>query len=321
MMTPGETPAPPTTAAQVLGVSGTKTPSPSLSPETPSALPAEPAAAAPPEKVSNKLQVLIQREKEAVKRERAAKALESAAQARETALAEREARVKEFESIKQTNPRKALALLGLDYQALTMAELNDGHITPDIKIQKVEEKFDSFMKAQEDAKRQEAEAAEKKQADEYAKALDNHKTEISKFLKENSARYELIAFEGNDDLVYDVIDAHYTRTLEAAQAKAEESGEDPADIRGEVLTIAAAADMVEAHLEKKYDKARDLAKVKALMAPRPSNPSAKPKATPSHTPKTLNNNLSATPATPRRAPRTDEDRIAEAIAAYRSGRL
>lgn len=310
----------PTTAAQVLDASGS-----SVSPLTQAAPPAPEASKAIPaadEKVSGKLQMLIQREKTAVERERAANAKEAAAAAREQALAEREAKIQEFESIKAKNPRRALELLGMSYQDLTQVELSDGEVPADLKVKRVEEKFDSFLKSQEDAKRQSVEDAQKQQERETANTIAKFQTEIGTYLKENVGRYELIEFEQSQSLVYDVIDEHYNRTLEAAMKTAQEAGEDVSEIRGEIMTIAQAADKVEAHLEKKYDQARNLSKVKVLMAPRPVAPSPadKLKTGIRQTPKTLNNNLSATPATPRKAPITDDERVAKAIEWYRGQR-
>lgn len=254
-----------------------------------------------------------------MQRERAAVERERAASAKEATLAERLAKIDEFESIKKTNPRKALELLGLSYQDLTQVELNDGQITPDVKVRELEERFEKDLRTREEEKRQNESAQKQDQERRAAQAVDKFKGEIGSYLKDNATRYELIEFEQSQDLVFDVIDEHYNRTLKAAQDKALE--EDPdADVstaRGEVLTIAQSADKVELHLEQKYQKAKDLKKVSALLqakpSPKPAPASDKPQNT-RQTPQTLNNNLSATPSQTRKAARTDEDRIAAAIA-------
>jgi len=236
------------------------------------------------EKLSPKLQILIQRERAAVERERAAKASETSASARLKEIEAREARLNEFESVKTKNPRKALELLGLSYQELTQAELADGAVPAEVQVKRVEEKLESFVKAQEDAKLQQSQEYQKQQEMNHARTIEKFKGEITSYLNDNGTRYELISFEQSEPLVYDVIDEHYNRTckaaieqaagldptdsLEAAQRAAADAGIDISDIRGEVMTIAQAADKVELHLEQKYDKARDLNKVKALLAPR-----------------------------------------------------
>lgn len=308
----------PTSAADVLDSAGTPG-------KIPPAAESKTTAPAPeaPQKVSENLRVLIERENAAVKRERAAKEREAAAEAKEAANAEREARMAEFESIKTKNPRKALELLGLNYNQLTEAELNDGLYTPDLKVAKLEEKVQEFIDSQEADKLRTKETAQKQQEQALIKATEQFQTEITDYVKKNSARYELIAFEENESLVYDVIDEHYQRTLDAARKKAEELGEDATAVRGEVLTIAAAADKVESHLEKKYEKAKSLAKVQALLArrqeklpaPKPTLPQGIQQRQPVPS---LSNNLSATPSPTRKYPATDEERKARAIAYAKS---
>ncbi len=310
---PTVTPREPLTAAQVLDASASPTPPNNEASKT------DPAPK--DETVSGKFQALIQREKQALQREMAAKARESAAETRAREIEAREAKVKEFESLKETNPLKALELLGLNYQQLTQVALADGNVTPDLKIKKVEDKFDSFLKSQEEEKRQQSEDAQKKLQAQSEATITKFKTEIGDYIKENSSRYELIQFEQSEELVYDVVDEHYNRTLLAAQKKAEEEGEDTSSVRGDILTIAQAADKIEAHLEKKYDGARKLSKVQALLAQRQEKkPVVKPQNPLSQMPKTLNNNLSATPAQPRKSFRTDDDRVRDAIAFYHSQR-
>lgn len=299
------------TAAQVLDAPGS-------SPATTPAVGASDSSPKPDDKVSGKFQAIIQREKKALALERSAKNILNSAEARAKELESREARISEFESLKKTNPMKALEMLGLSYQDLTQIALADGNVTPDLKIKQLEEKLNGFSQAQEADKRAQLEASQKQQEQQHAHTIDKFKVEIGNYLKENANRYELIAFEQSDELVYDVIDEHYNRTLKAAQTKAEEDGEDVSSIRGEIMTIADAADKIEAHLEKKYDKARELKKVQALLAPRIEkalSSVAKPTLTPSRQmPKTLNNNLSATPAAPRKSAVSDDERIARAIA-------
>lgn len=274
---------------------------------TPPASDPKPVVEAP---VSPKLQLLIQRERAAVERERSAAA-------KEQAIADREAKLTAFESAKST-PLKALELLGLTYQDITQAQMNEGVIAPETEIKKVHERLNAFVKSQEDERRQQEENSKKQMEQQTQKTIATFKGEINKYLEENPARYELIKFEENEDLVYQVIDEHYNRTLKSAQEKAEEDGEDVADIRGEVMTIAQASDKVEEFLEKKYVKARDLSKVKALSAVRPNTSTSnvpKPNTIPRQTPKTLNNQLSATAPTPKpNRILTDDERVAKAVA-------
>lgn len=262
----------------------------------------DPAQGKTEDRISPKLQAVLKRDRAVVDRERAAAA-------KEADISAREKKIQEFESLKTTNPLKALELLGLSYQDLTQIALNDGEVTPDVHVKRIEEKFDSYLKSQEDAQRQKEEeskrAAEQKEKEMTAK----FQGEIKSYLKDNASRYELIAFEQSEDLVYDVIDEHYTRT-QPKDADGNPTGP------GEVMTIAQAADKVELHLEQKYAKARDLNKVKGLLAPtrQEKPPVAQLKTESRQTPKTLTNNLSATPSRPRTAPISDEERVQRAIA-------
>lgn len=274
-----------------------------------------PAAPAADDKVSGKLQLLMNRERAAVERERMATTKEAKALEREKLLEAREARMQEFENLKATNPMKALELLGMSYEDLTNVALADGTVPAELKVKKVEERFDNFLKSQEEEKRLASESAEKQRAAQLEQTVEKFKGDIHKYVDDNADRYEFIKFEGEQDLIYAVIDENYARTLKAAMEQAEAEGKDPSDCKGEIWTIAKAADRVEEALEKKYVKARELKKVGALMGARPKTQIVtKPQPEISHSPKTLTNNHSATPAAPRKAPRTDDDRVAAAIA-------
>lgn len=247
--------------------------------------------------ISSKLEVLARREQAALQAERSA-----AAKAKE--LEAREAKIKEFESLKETNPLKALELLGLNYDDMTKIKLLDGELPPEVKVKKVEERLNSFEDAQKQREQDQATQAKKDAEAAEVKAIGDFKSDINQFLSDNSARYELIQFEGQQDLVFEVIDEHYNRTI------------DPATGIGKVMTKAEASDKVEQWLEQKYDKSRNLKKVSALLGLRQEAP--KPTAVKPDTnrqpPKTLTNNISASQSKPRTTPVSDEERIQRAIA-------
>lgn len=257
------------------------------------------------EKVSPKLEILIRREQQAVARERQAKQIEADLQARLRTLEEREARVREFESAKG-NSKKALELLGLNYDELTKAQLLDGEIPPEVQIKKIEEKFEAFKseKEKEEQRRQEQEALKQREAE--ARAISDFKSQINTYLSDNAARYEFIAFEGAQELVFDVIDEHYNRTLN------QETG------IGKVMSLEEAADKVEEYLEGKYNKAKELSKTKALWGSIPKVPlqeAAKQQTNIKPQQKTLTNQLSAKVQTPTvNRMLTDEERVQKAIA-------
>ncbi len=254
------------------------------------------------DKVSSRLEVLIRREQAALHAERAAKQ-------REQELEAKLAQIREFDGAK-ANSKKALDMLGLNYDELTQSMLKDGEIPPSVEIKRLREELETYKTSQK-SKEDEALDAQKKtaQAQEQT-AISNFKGEINTYLKDNAARYELIQFEDNQDLVFDVVDEHYNRTMNS------ETGV------GKVLSIAEAADKVEQFLEKKYEKSRDLSKVKTLWnaIPKTQQVSFMAKAAPKpvQTPKTLTNTLTATPTKPRTAPLSDQERVQKAIAYARS---
>ena len=258
----------------------------------------------PDEKFSSKFSLLAKRERTAVERERAAKLKEQELEDKYRNFSQRESKLEEFERLKQTNPLKALELLGLSYEDLTKIQLEDGNIPADLKIKKVEDKFDNFVKTQEAALQRQEEEAKRLHEKREQEATHAFKGEISSYLKSNAERYELIAFENQEDLIYEVIDEYYTRTMDEATGV------------GQVMTIAEAADKVEKSLEEKYNKARDLKKVQAFLKAQgaPPSPPTRMEQIAGQKSKTLTNNLSATPAQPRKSPVSDEERIARAIA-------
>lgn len=271
------------------------------------------------ERISSRLEVLIRREQAAVNRERSAKAKEADIEAKLK-------RIEEFESSRE-NPDKALELLGLNYDEITRARLNDGEIPADVKIKKVEEKFDAFRKAQEEAEKkrtEEYQLDQKRQAEaQEAKAISEFRGDLGAYVKDNSSRYEYINFEGKEgiDLVFSVIDTHYQRTLSASAKELAEIGEDTSKAVGKIMTMAEAADKVEAHYEKREFDKRNLKKSQSIWGAIPKeiqNEVAKQVSKPGQPPKTLTNQLSATPSASRKGPLTDEERVQRAVAYARS---
>lgn len=248
-------------------------------------------------KFSNKIEVLIRREREAVARERALKDKEAEIEAKLV-------KYNDFDGAK-TNPKKALELLGMSYDELTQSLLNDGSIPPEVQIRKVDEKIEALRKSQEEDKQRQADDNKRRQDESEKAAVFSFKKDITTYLTDNKVRYELIDFEGQQELVFDVIDEHYNRTL------------DPETGVGKVMSVAEAADKVEEFLEQKYHKSRNVSKVKALWEAVPKAPikeAAKQELQQQRQPpRTLTNNLSATQM-PRAKVLTDEERVQKAIA-------
>lgn len=249
------------------------------------------------EKLASRLEILMRRDQAVVNKERALKA-------KEQELEAKLARITEFESVKK-NPKKALEFLGLDYNELTQSILKDGETTPEIEIKRLREEMEASKRSQEAEKERQSQDAKRAAEAQELKAVTDFKSEITTYLNDNSSRYELVSFESQQDLVFEVIDEHYTRTI------------DPETGAGKVMSIAEAADKVEEYLEKKYLKSKDLNKVKALWGNIPKEAQTqllKQETKLSQPPKTLTNQLSASAMKPRPKATTDEERVQRAIA-------
>lgn len=257
------------------------------------------------EAVSPKINALIRRERQALEREQNAKTSEAKLQAREEALKAREARVEEFETIKTTNPKKAREMLGLTYDQITQIELLDGQIPPEVQVKNVEDKLTKLTEEMRSKELATAEAQKVYQERQEEQAREEFQREIGSYLDTNAKEYQLIQFEGQQALVYAVIDEHYSRTVD------EKTGV------GKIMSIKEASDKVETHLKEKYKKAVELETVKGFFkapeVPKPKFEVERP-LMPRPKPQTLTNNMSAQPQRPRTSPLSDEERIAKAIA-------
>lgn len=282
----------PTEAAQILDSAEAAPPIPTAPPTAPVTQEAKPTEV-PDERMASKLEVLLKREQQAMERERIAKE-------REKELEARLARIQEFESVK-SSPKKALELMGLSYDELTQSMLNDGSIPPEAQIRKLDEKFEQFKSEQQKAE-EARELQLKKHAEENeTKVITEFKGQIGQYIKDNAPRYELTAFEEQQDLVFDVIDEHYKRTI------------DPTTGAGKVMSIQEAADKVELFLEQKETKRKELSKIKTIWGMLP--PQAQKQVQSQARQKTLTNSLTASPPAPiTKVPISDEERVQRAIA-------
>lgn len=273
-------------------------------PPTPTA-PEAPSGARPAapkdEPIASKLSVLMARERQAVNSEKMAKA-------QEARLSGKLKEIEEFEALKQ-DPNKVddlLNHLGWNYDRLTQAKLQDGAVPPGVLIQQLKDEISNLKSSMKQEKDQEAEDRKKDALAAEGKAVTNFKDEIGNHLKNNSDRYELIDFEGAHELVFDIIDEHYNRTID------EQTGV------GNVMSIAEAADRVEKHLEAKYLAAKEKNKVKAFWSNVPKGLEEQLKKqegikSQSQPPKTLTNNFG--PKVTQRTERPPEEKRIESIVA------
>lgn len=281
-----------TEAGQILDTTNATVNTPSMGGASTDASP--PPALPKEEQISPKLAVLMERERQALNRERMAKT-------QEEKLSERLKKIEEFESVK-TNPKKALEFLGLSYDQLTESIIKDGEVPASVEIQRLRDELDQFKNQQKQKLDVEAEEKQKQVLQAETKAVTDFKSEIGEYLKSNSTRYELIDFEGAHDLVYEVIDEHYNRTIE------------PQSGVGKIMSIAEAADKVEEHLEKKYLAAKEKNKVKAFWSNIPKGMQEQlKKQERSQPPKTLTNSMG--PRVSEKPNRLPEEKRIQAILA------
>jgi len=244
------------------------------------------------EPISPKLAVLMERERQALNREKMAKT-------QEEKLRERLQKVEQFESVKK-DPKKALEFLGLSYDELTQSILKDGEIPPSVEIKGLRDEIDQLKEQLKLKAQTEAEEQQKKVSEQETRAVSEFKSEINDYLKSNAQRYELIDFEQANELVYEVIDEHYNRTIDQTTGV------------GKVMPIQEAADRVEEYLEKKYLAAKEKNKVKAFWSNMPKGLQDQLKKQEVSQPlKTLTNNLG--PRVSQKVDRPPEDKRIEKI--------
>lgn len=247
------------------------------------------------EPIAPKLAVLMERERQALNKERMAKS-------QEQKLADKLRMIDEYESLKK-DPTKVddlLKSLGWDYDRLTQSKLSDGQVPPSVEIQQLRDQLDQLKNQLKQKDDLQAEVAKKKINENEQKAVGDFKGEITEYLKSNAARYELIDFEGASELVFEVIDEHYNRTIDQASGI------------GKVLPISEAADKVEKFLEDKYLAAREKNKVKAFWSNMPKGLQDQLKKPEVGQPqKTLTNNLG--PRVSQKTSRAPEDKRIQSI--------
>ncbi len=149
------------------------------------------------------------------------------------------------ESISE-NPMAALDHLGIDLDSLIMASLGDAAPQEEIDpVSKLQSDFESYKEQVQREKEEAVAAQESAQQEAIDRAVEAHKRSIEAELKDNDGKYELIHLNEAHDLVWEVTEAHYNEY-------------------GEVLEPSRAADLVEAHLDEKFQK---IAKARKLNTP------------------------------------------------------
>lgn len=286
------------------------TPSPAPAPAAPVAAPAKsPEVAALEAKLAEsekRARIMLQRQSEKLTNE-AKKEREGLGSklGRLTELEKREQRAK-------LDPSGYLAdVYGKDwYDIVINAKLNNGAPTADavaLKLAEVEEKFESKLKARDEAQ---TKALAEREAASVAESRREQLAVASEFWTNGSKDYPLVEGLGAPEQVAAEIarrrEAHYEATM-----KRDESGRFLA--HGQIIPLQKVAELWEAELVKLAERAAGHEKYAGKLAPKPAVAAPKDVGQPQR--RTLSNDLTGSTQT-RSAPANDSERRARAIAAY-----
>lgn len=144
----------------------------------------------------------------------------------------------------KSDPLSVLKHYGISFDDMVAASLGEDAPPPttESQIDMLRAEIEGFKTSQTEKE----ENAKKEQEDAYQNSIDEailtHQSKITDHLSQNAERYELIELQGEQDLVWEVTEAHYDAN------------------EGEVLTPEQAADKVEAYLEERVRKAMNLSR-------------------------------------------------------------
>lgn len=178
-------------------------------------------------RIASRFAALSKREKQILERERAM-------QDRQRQLEMQAQRYQQLEHIVQNakaNPIAVLEQLGLSYEQITDYILQDPEATKPVaekKLEEIERKIKAYEEAQLHAQRQ----AEQAYIDNTVK---NFKNQIVSTVQSNPEKFELVALNNAYDTVFDVVEQYFNST-------------------GELLTVEAAAQMVEEYLTNEAEE-------------------------------------------------------------------
>jgi len=149
----------------------------------------------------------------------------------------------DWESMLRNDPLRALEEAGLGYDKLTELALNDGKLTPDMRLEAMRQELENDYQRKFEELEERLNAKEQSEVEsDYDSVQHNFQDQISGVVMSDPDRYELVQASEASSLVYDVIEEHYNET-------------------GRVLDIEEAADAVESYLEEEAGKLMKLKKL------------------------------------------------------------
>lgn len=259
------------------------------------------------DKFSERFAALARREAQIVRQDQAVKVKETALATREADLTAREAKLADLEKLRAeapTNPLKALEYFGLTYDKITEFVLNDGKPTADVIAKKmVDDEFSRRDRERADKEREDAEKATKAAEAEHAEVLAEFRKGVTDFVTKNAEKYELTRLQDEEngsgtELILAIIEENFQATSKAGQPR--------------VMSKEEAADLAEKYFESLVEKATATKKIQAKVQPQPQGDK---KPSDPAKPRTLDNSLTPSGATPPedRRPLSREERIARAM--------
>jgi hypothetical protein len=198
----------------------------------------------------------------------------------------------------KSDPLGTLKSLGLSYEDLTAAVLNDGKPAPSLEIASVREEIAAMKREREEAQRAAAEAEKALLQQEQAAVLDSFKAETRSFIDAHGDDYELIRLHGAHEAVVDFIAKQFAQSVKDGQPR--------------ILSQKEAADAIEARLVEQAEKIAATKKLQQRLAAQ-KQPSDKQSGSPAQR-RSVSNDLSASTA-PVSPALTEAERIKRALAA------
>jgi len=286
-------------------------PSEAAKPDTVAAAPDAAAAGSAP-KLGPAFAKLAREQKAAREAAEKLKSERAAFEADRQALAEIQAKVKAFEEATanaKRQPLKYLETLGLTYQDLTEAQLNDGEPTPNLEVKAVRDELAELKRQQEQERHRAVEEQKAALAAQQAQLVTEFQKSCTDFVTANAEKYELTA-KFAPAQVFAVINEH------AAVQMAEGV---PADqIR--LLSLEEAADAVEKHFEEQLEAIRTTKKFAAKTPAQPAPATSPAPRTQGHLIRPVTNQLSSSTTGGASKPLTPAERKQAALETLRKAR-
>ena len=264
--------------------------------ETPASTPA-PEPEKPREQNSARFAALARKEQEVFRKQQAIRQ-------QQAELARQADEVRAFNAMRHQalqNPLEALKSLGLTYEQITDYVLNDNKPTPSLEVQSVRQEIEALKQQQQLERQRILEEQRQMQTQQQQEIIENFREEVNEYVAQHADTYELTSLYGGANLVFQVIEEHYTQQLNEGIGAPK------------VMSIPEAAKLVEEHYEDLARKAQATKKFAAtqqkVASPQIPQTAPAPRIGP-----TLSNDLNASVAANPQRPRSDADRIAAAIA-------